>query len=144
MDRISHIIQALTEEQTKALQLQDEYEKELATLPKGSIHSKKRNSVDYYYLSWAEEVTGNTVARFLSKDRSSLVGLQAQIDRRRYLVKELRQLKADLEIIERMLKPAQKRTQQINIRGDLAEMQKNPSQSAKQPPLANHDFPPRA
>lgn len=79
------------------------YEKEIESLPKGSLFKRKIGSKEYFYLTFrnGEKV----VSRFLGNAESfDCTQLKTQLSRRKELQKLLRKLKAEKKELEKELK----------------------------------------
>jgi len=129
------IIQTLEKEKARILQLQKIYEEEVATLPKGSIVTKTGAYGEYFALVYYCEERKSGRTKYLGKEEDKISALRVQIDRRKYLEKSLRAFAKDLDAIEKMLKPANKRIQQESVRGNLLELDKSATNVVQESPF---------
>ena len=79
-------------EQAELLKRIDEFEREIALLPSGSIAVKRINDKEYYY----HRINENGKRRETYVDFDKVVELRAQIEKRKALAKELKELKRQL------------------------------------------------
>ena len=79
-------------EQTELLKRIDELEREIALLPRGSIAVKRINNKEYYY----HRINENGKRRETYVDFDQVEELRAQIEKRKALEKELKELKRQL------------------------------------------------
>ncbi|MBR1481528.1 MAG: AAA family ATPase, partial [Ruminococcus sp.] len=79
-------------EQTELLKRMDELEREIALLPRGSVTIKRINDKEYYY----HRINENGKRREMYVDFDKVNELRAQIEKRKVLEKELKELKRQL------------------------------------------------
>jgi hypothetical protein len=92
----------LKEEKQRNMRLQDVYEKELSSLPKGSIVVKRISGNDYYYLMYRQKSKVKT--DYLGNDEKMLVNLKRDIERRNELINVLKRLKIEYRQICKIVK----------------------------------------
>jgi hypothetical protein len=92
----------LKEEKQRNKRLQDVYEKELSSLPKGSIVVKRISGNDYYYLKYRQKNKVKT--DYIGKDEKMLVNLKRDIERRNELINVLKRLKIEHRQICKIVK----------------------------------------
>lgn len=94
----------LEEEYQRSLRITAALEREVASLPKGSIRKRKISGHEYYYLQWRD---GSHVrSRYVKHDE--IEGLRRQLELRKSHVEALKEQEESRRIIERALgrKPA--------------------------------------
>lgn len=94
----------ILDEYDRNKRMQQTYEQELATLPRGSITRKRINGRDYYY--WMYRKNGKVFNQYISKKNNNIDDLLKQVERRRQLEKLVRSLKKEQSEMERYLKGA--------------------------------------
>jgi hypothetical protein len=93
----------LKEELKNSLQLKKAYERELAKLPKGSLHKAKRKGHEYYYLVLREKGK----VKLIYKGKLSNLEVKRYKDAKKMRVKYrklLSQVKKQIRFLERSLK----------------------------------------
>ena len=108
MSVIVQVAGMLKEEKKNNLKMQEEYNKEIAKLPKGSIVKRNQGHGEYYHLCYYCNETKKSVSKYIGKDEAIVTTMQEQIEERRQLEKSLRNCEKELEAIEKMLKIANK------------------------------------
>lgn len=84
------------------------YQQELATLPKGSISLKKRRGRQYAYLNYRMKQA--VISEYLGEARTKVVkDYREKIDLRRKLEKGLREMRADMKALEKVLHARRKK-----------------------------------
>ena len=90
----------LSKEENRNENMIIEYNRELKTLPKGSIKSKKVKNKVYYYLTFRD---GNKViTNYIGKDEESLLSIREQLARRKQVEEILKKLKEEKLKIKKM------------------------------------------
>lgn len=93
----------LNEELDRLNQLKKNYEKQIAKLPKGSLIRKNVKGNIYYYLNYRQEK--KKIFKYIGKlPRKELEKLLDKIEERRKLEKLNKQVKKDIEKLEKMVK----------------------------------------
>lgn len=77
-----------------------EYEKELTTLPKGSIKTKKVGNRIYYYLNYRDGK--KVVSKYVGKDENSLQAVKEGLERRVHVEAMLKKLKEEQKQIKKL------------------------------------------
>ncbi|MGM9972368.1 MAG: hypothetical protein ACI35W_08160 [Anaeroplasmataceae bacterium] len=77
-----------------------EYNRELNTLPKGSIKVKKVKDRSYYYLSFRDG--DKVITKYVGKDEETLNGIREQLLRRKQVEGILKKLKEENEQIRKL------------------------------------------
>ena len=81
-----------------------EYNRELKTLPKGSIKPKKEKDKIYYYLIFRDG--DKVITKYVGKDEASLISLREQLVRRKQIdeiIKKLKEEKTQIKKLEAIL-----------------------------------------
>jgi hypothetical protein len=86
---MSILSEILKEEHERILLTISAFEREAALLPKGHIAVKHIKNRDYFYLQWRDG--SKTRSKYIKKD--DLDELRAQVERRNYLVKSIREMR---------------------------------------------------
>ena len=123
MNTLEQVIEILTKEKERNLEMQKQHKKAVIGLPRGHFCIKTRNGVEYAYHASYEDDKKQAVFQYIGKDTAIVPIMQKQAETRRQLEKELRELTKDLEAIERMIKIANKRVEPIqtsNLRKELS------------------------
>lgn len=92
----------LKEEMERLILLKKQMEKQISSLPNGSLSKKKRAHQYYYYLAYRK---GNKVIfKYIGKENSSQVNsIKKDIKKRRKIQKKLKDINIDLKDIVRGL-----------------------------------------
>ena len=92
----------LKDEKDRLVLLKGQIEKQILSLPKGSLSRKKRSNRFFYYLAYRKG--DRVIFKYVGKENSpEIKSLEEDIKKRRKLEKRLRELKADLKDIKRGL-----------------------------------------
>jgi len=145
MTVIDKVATILLLERNEKLKMRKQYEKELAELPKGTFETQKYGRTERHYIHYysGDEKRKRTI--YIKKEDAPF--LQRQYERSKFLAKTLRELRKDLEVIERMLRIANKRITQKGI----GELPKDEDPNRATPPnksskamVAHEIIPPQA
>jgi len=123
MNSIDQMAAILLSERNKKIKIHEQYKKEIEKLPKGTLHIHPRVGREIYYHHYYCDIEKENRSKFVPIEQ--VPSLQKQISRRQSLEKILRESRKDLEIIERMLRIANKRIAQKSIgksQGSTKEM----------------------
>lgn len=90
---MSLITQIVSEEKTRIEKMLANYERELLTLPKGSLVCKKVKNKQYYYLQFREGK--KTVSTYIGNDTIKVSELGDQIQRRRHIEAMMKILRSE-------------------------------------------------
>ena len=134
LNLILQISETLTTEKNEKLQTQRQYQEEVTSLSKGSVVKRTGAYGDYYVLTYYSEEIKKGRTKYIGNDKKIISALQVQIERRRFLEKELRQIREDLKTIDKMLEIANKRIQKTSPLSELSAL-KNEADGAKTPPI---------
>ncbi len=92
----------LREEKNRLVILKDQIEKQISSLPKGSLSRKKRSSGWFYYLAYRD--SEKIIFKYIGKENSpKVIALVDAIKKRRKLEKRLIEIKSNLRDIKRGL-----------------------------------------
>ena len=80
------------------------YEKQLESLPKGSLQVKERNEKKYYYLAYRHN--GTVVSDYIGNDEDVASNLKEQLHRRRGIETLLKSIKKELALMNKVLEMA--------------------------------------
>jgi len=122
---IDQVAAILLLERNEKIEMHDKYEKEIKGLPKGTLHGRPNGRKYVYQHFYYCNVKKVNRTRYIPIEQVS--SFQKQIERRQLLERTLRKSRKDLEVIERMLKIANKRIAQRSTHEPLG--------SAKDPPI---------
>ncbi len=84
--------------------LKQNYEEQLASLPKGTIRKKERNGRIYFYLAYRAE--GKVVSEYIGNDESALDVLRERLERSKNIKALLKSIKNELRLMNRALEAA--------------------------------------
>ena len=84
--------------------LREVYEKQLETLPKGSLRVRERGGKTYYYLAYRKD--GKVVSDYVGNNEAAIAPLKEQIERRRGIENLLKSIKNELRLMNRALEVA--------------------------------------
>ncbi len=84
--------------------LRESYEKQLTSLPKGSLRVKERNGRKYFYLAYRRD--GKVVSEYVGNDESVVADLKEQLERRKNIENLLKSIKNELRLMNRALEVA--------------------------------------
>lgn len=98
---MSYISAAIKREAVKMSALRSLYEKQLASLPKGSIRVKERNGKQYFYLSYRHGQ--KVVTDYVGNDESKLASLKEQLDHRKHIETVIKGLDTELRLMNKAL-----------------------------------------
>jgi len=114
LEYVKEILDYMMIRKEEALQLQKQYEEEISQLPKGNIILRNTGGKKkYYYLNYYCAETKKNLQKYIGNDES-VATMKTQTEKRRALEKSLIELTKELDVIEKMLKPAQKHIEQGN------------------------------
>lgn len=77
------------------------YEKQLESLPKGSLQAKERNGRKYFYLAY--RCDGKVVSEYVGNDESAVADLKEQLERRKSVENLLKSIKNEMRLMNRAL-----------------------------------------
>ena len=85
----------LEEEKERNLEMQAIHQREIDSLPKGSIYRRRvgKSKNMYHYLSYREN--GKTIAKYLGKDEELITETRKNIAKRKHLEKIVKRLKLE-------------------------------------------------
>ncbi len=96
----------LNEEKKRLLELKDNIENQIGSLPKGSLSKKKRGNNWFVYLAYREEQ--KVKFKYIGKDKSDRVlSINDSIIKRKKLEEKLKNIKLDLKEVKRGLSEKQ-------------------------------------
>jgi len=81
--------------------LREVYEKQLNSLPKGSLRVKERNGKKYYYLSY--RCNGKVVSDYVGSDESVIEDLKERLERRKGVLGLIKNIKKELALVNKVL-----------------------------------------
>lgn len=84
--------------------LQQNYVKQLESLPKGTIREKERNGRKYFYLAYRAD--GKVISEYIGNDESTLINLRERLERRKNIEVLLKVIKNELRLMNRALEVA--------------------------------------
>ncbi len=100
---MSIVMDVMKDELKRNLEMQDAYNKEIASLPKGKIIIKKIRNREYLYLLY--RANGKVKTDYIgSKEKIATETIQEEIDRRKYYQGTLKQLVREEKEIRKVLK----------------------------------------
>jgi len=102
--KMSYFLMMTKREVTRMTALKQNYEKELASLPKGTIRKKAKRARVYFYLAYRAE--GKVVSEYIGYDESALDDLRERLERRKNIEALLRSIKNELRLMNRALEAA--------------------------------------
>ena len=94
----------LSREENRNEKMIAEYNRELETLPKGSIKPKKFKSKVYYYLTFRDG--DKVITKYVGKDEESLITIREKLARRKQveeIIKKLKEERAQIKKLEAVL-----------------------------------------
>jgi len=94
---MSLILEMIEHEEKRILIMKNKYEKQLGTLPKGTLTLKKK---EYYYLTYRDGKS--VVSDYIGKYSENIEKLKGQIERRRQIEKMLKELNIELELVKKV------------------------------------------
>lgn len=101
---MSIIISVLQDELDRNQRAQLAYQKELNQYSKGSLISKKRRSINYFYLAYRDSMN-HVKTDYIGSDENSRVNeIRAQIKKRKEIKAILKELKKEETNIKKMLR----------------------------------------
>ena len=95
------IISVVLEEQKRNVEMIAAYEKELESLPKGTLSVKKVGNNEYYYLKYRNDK--KIVTDYIGKDKEKIIQIEEQIKRRKHYENMLSALVKEQTIISKIL-----------------------------------------
>jgi hypothetical protein len=100
----SYFAMSTLREAKRMAALQQSYEKQLESLPKGTIREKERNGRKYFYLAY--RVGDKVMSKYIGNDESALDGIREQLERRKNIEALLKSIKNELRLMNRALEAA--------------------------------------
>lgn len=105
---MSVLFSVLEEEWERLRDRSERYQKEIKELPKGSLSIKERRGRKYAYLSFRKK--DKVQSQYLGESTSKVVkGFRDKIELRRTLEKGLREMRADMKALEKVLRARRKK-----------------------------------
>ena len=101
---ISYFAATTLREAKRMSALRESYEKQIASLPKGSLQVKERNGRKYFYLAYRRD--GKVVSEYVGNDESVVADLKEQLERRKNIENLLKSIKNELRLMNRALEVA--------------------------------------
>ncbi len=98
---MSYFVITTMREVKRMTALQQNYVKQLESLPKGTIREKERNGRKYFYLAYRAE--GKVVSEYIGNDASTLNNLRERLERRKNIEVLLKVIKNELRLMNRAL-----------------------------------------
>ena len=98
---MSFITITIEREAEKMSSLLGLYEKQLDTLPKGSLRVKERNGKNYFYLSYRK--AGKVVTDYVGNDETALNSLKEQLERRQDIERLRKAIKHELCLMNKAM-----------------------------------------
>jgi hypothetical protein len=102
--KMSYFSMMTKREVTRMSALKQNYEEQLADLPKGTIRKKERNGRIYFYLAYRAE--GKVVSEYIGNDESALGELRERLERRKNIEALLKSINNELRLMNRALEVA--------------------------------------
>jgi len=84
--------------------LREAYEKQLESLPKGSLREKERNGKKYFYLAYRSD--GRVVSEYIGNDETVINSLKEQLERRKGVEALIKNIKKELALMNKVLEVA--------------------------------------
>jgi hypothetical protein len=81
--------------------LRDAYEKQLVSLPKGSLRLKERNGKKYFYLAYRSN--GKVVSEYVGNDESVITDLKERLNRRKNIENLLKSIRNELRLMNKAM-----------------------------------------
>ena len=100
VEDMSLVSSLLNKESVRNQNMIDEYEKELVSLPKGSIKMKVIGHNSYYYLNYRDGK--KVVSKYIGKDEESVNLVREQLAKRHHIELMLKQLKQEQQQIKKL------------------------------------------
>jgi hypothetical protein len=97
---LSYVLSLIAGEQSKMIILKENYEKQLALFPKGSLRIRTRGGNEYYYLSYREGK--KVITDYIGKDKVKIIELREQIERRKHIEDMLHEITKELAVIKKL------------------------------------------
>ena len=97
---MSLVSSLLNKESVRNQYMIEEYEKELAALPKGSIKIKIIGQHSYFYLIYRD--SKKVISKYIGKDEKSVDLVKEQLAKRHHIELMLKQLKKEQEQIKKL------------------------------------------
>jgi len=101
---VSLFVATTLKELKRMTALLNSYEKQLETLPKGSLREKRRNGRTYYYLAYRNN--GKVVSDYIGNDESVIDTLREQLKRRKGVEALIKNIKKELALMNKVLEMA--------------------------------------
>ena len=80
------------------------YEKQLESLPKGSLRVRERNGNQYIYLAYRSD--GKVVSEYIGNDASIIDNLRERLERRKGIESLIKNIKKELTLMNKVLEAA--------------------------------------
>lgn len=97
------LISSLKEELERALSLEQQYQKDIESLPEGSVHKRLIGGIEYAYLKVSKKgvVESKCIGRW---DDAHIQELVMQMDKKKDKKRRLKKVKEQLKILRRALR----------------------------------------
>jgi len=101
---MSFFVTTTMREAKRMTALCEAYEKQLQTLPKGSLCEKERNGRKYFYLAYRYE--GKVVSEYVGRNETVVAGIREQLERRKDVEAIIKIIKKELALMNKVLEVA--------------------------------------
>ncbi len=101
-DIMGYIINLIADEAKRIRALKNNYEQQLALLPKGTLRTRRRGKHEYYYLSFRDGE--KVLTDYVGKDEKKIDDLRESLEKRKHVEDILQQLNRELSVAKRILK----------------------------------------
>lgn len=98
---MSLLTEAVIQEQLRIERMIQQYETELAILPKGTLITKSIKGNQYYYLQYRNGQ--KTVSEYIGRQDEKIAEIQQQIDRRKHIQAMVKALHEEYATAEKMM-----------------------------------------
>lgn len=100
-DTMGYIISLIAGEAKRIRALKNNYEQQLALLPKGTLRTRRRGKHEYYYLSFRDGE--KVLTDYVGKDEKKIDDLRESLEKRKHVEDILQQLNRELSVAKRIL-----------------------------------------
>ena len=94
---MSYFAATTLREAKRMIALREVYERQLKSLPKGSLAAKERNGKRYFYLSY--RCNGKVVSKYIGNDESVINDLKERLERRKGVEGLIKKIKKELALM---------------------------------------------
>ena len=100
-DVMGYVLKLVFDEAKRISTLKESYERQLSSLPKGTLRIRRRGNQEYFYLSYRGG--DKVVTAYIGKDGDKINALKESLEKRKHVEDMLQQINRELNIANKIL-----------------------------------------